>query len=542
MATTPNMTVAPPDGAAVAIELPDDSPSDGTKLYAYGDYERNVRIWDFMALSYRAGSEYKLGTDSEGADVFQPHNKENSERSEQRRKRSSVPSYARFFVQRFDGYVANSQVSGRDWGNKQWENWSMNVTGESKKTPWSSYMRSWQHAALKASPAWARIDAPNFDRSQIRTLADQEAMGIQLVASLIDPRNVVDYDLHPKTGETLRIVIREWHRVKTSALARESWEATFTEWTKTHINTYRQKDARDSQGRAKPQPFKISGGSSKSNEYGLVPFVALHFFDPEKENPMFSQSMIHDVCDWQRDIYRIGSLLDEEIFNRTFTTQVVFGVEAEEITKQRGSSLIAFRNEKGHVEKMGSDTDQTQALLDVTQFKMRNMFRAAQFESSGDTRESRTAESGVKRGKDLEGLYTVIRGFVERCEAAENQIREIWSKMMGVTEEVPTVTYARDFDQRSIEEDVAALVEMIGAEFPATFMRLYRERIIRKMMPVLGAKTTREIKAELEDIQGREQELQETPPEPPPTPGGMNDTSTEGRSGASRTATPAAAV
>ncbi|MFT5266638.1 MAG: hypothetical protein ACI88C_000059 [Acidimicrobiales bacterium] len=540
MATIPNLSTAPPESAAVAINLPNEGEGDGIRIYAYGDYERNVRIWDFMHLSYRAGSEYKSGVDSEGADVFQGHNKENTERSEQRRRRSSVPSYARFFVQRFDGYVANSQVSGRDWGNAQWEAWSGNVSGETKKTPWTSFMRTFHHAALKASPAWARIDAPTFNRSAINTLADQEAAGIQLVASLLDPRNVVDYDIEPKTGETLRIVIREWHRSKASAMSKETWEATFTEWTKDQIRTYVQTDARDELGRARPQPFKVTGGTTQVNKYGLIPFVPLHFFDADKENLMFSQSMIHDVCDWQRDIYRIGSLLDEEVFNRTFTTQVIFGAEAEEITKQRGATLIAFRNEKGHLEKMGSDTEQTKSLLEVMHFKLRNLFRSAQFESSGDTKESRTAESGEKKSRDLEGLYTAVRGFVERCEAAENQLREVWARMMKITEEVPIVNYARDFDQRTIEEDVTALNEMIIAEFPATFTKLYRERIIRKMMPVLGSDTIKEIKSELDDIKDREQDEQEKPPEPPPIPGVTNGPAAQGKPGPSGTP-PAAA-
>lgn len=469
-------------------------------LYTYGGYAENDRIWDFMALSYAGGHAYKDGIDTEGASIFQGHKKESDNDSLKRKERSSVPSYCRFFIQRFHGYFAGAPPVRKD-GSKEWDSFKDNATGSGDT--WEVFVREWQFEALKKSPTWARIDTPIVVPA---SLAEQQEAGVQPMVSLVDPRNVVDYQLD-STGKPSRIVIREVRRKKNSALDPEGEDVVYTEWTEKTIRRWMGKsDAIDVDEKITVEAFRDD--EAKVNGFGFVPFVPLHFFRPESDNPMFSPSMIHDVANWQRDIFRVLSLYYEEIFNRTFTTQVVAGMNPEELASQIGQTLIATKNHETKVTTAGADPEQANSLLDALHWQVRQLFRVAQFEASGDTKESRTAESGIKKTRDLEGLYTVLSGFAERAEAAERRLIDMWNAVSagGSTLEEgaakgPAISYPREFDVRSIADDLEQLQAMVLSDFPTTFLAKVRSKIMTKYMPSLTRSQLRKFEQEMEDAE-----------------------------------------
>jgi hypothetical protein len=466
-------------------------------LYAYGKYIENVQTWNFMDLSFKGGSDYKNGKDSEGNPIFQQHKKEDNEEAKVRRGRASVMNYCRFFSDRFSGYLKKKQAYRASFASEvSWVEFTKDATGENKS--FAEYVSDWQQRALRLSPYWARIGTsfapPLSNRPDGPLLSDPKIVRPRAYVSFVDPRNVVDYEYSLNTDELVRIVVREEIRIKRTSLDPENVAVIFHEWTKDARVTYRQVPGQITPNesvvqhldltRPRGPSFTVKEIDRTANPFGFVPYVPLHFGEEEDDNRMFSPSMIHDVAHIQRDIFRVGSLLSEELMNRTFTTQVIMGANADEVQSQINRMLLVIRNPAASVAKAGSDTRQTEALLDSLHFLIRNIFRVAQFESSGDPKESRTAESGEKRARDLEGLYQVLAGFAKGTEAAENKLIDMWGLISNKEPDLFSVTsHPTDFDVQSVDEDLDQLAQMELVSFPKTFTDEIRRGIMRKMRP-----------------------------------------------------------
>jgi hypothetical protein len=491
-------------------------PVDSNTLHAYDAYHDNLRVWAFMDLSFKGGAKYKDGYDSEGSLIFQKHKKESTEDAAARKRRASVYNYCRFFSDRFAGYLTKKSPARKPGSDdKDWDEFLCDCTMSGKS--FAEVMETLQMRSLRISPYWIRLDVPAGPKDElgnpIELNADERRdLGIRPYVTLVDPRNVTDYEINPQ-GRLTRIVVRDEVRVKQSALEEESHLVTFTEWTEGFWVRYL-KDSRTDIAESSPYtPVTVVMLDFGENPWGFVPYEPLHFGDEEdEENPMFSPSMIHDVANFQRDTFRLGSLLEEELTARTFTTTVVFGVRGDEVQRQLNRMLITIGDSSGSIAKIGSDTKQTDSLLESLHFLQRNTFRTAQFEASGDAKETRTAESGEKRRRDLEGLYQVLAKHSKATEAAENRVNRKWAVMAGKAkpEDFATSSYPRDFDVQTIDEDLDQLAMMIETDFPLTFLNDMRRGIMQKVRPRMGARMTAQIEEELAEI--------EDEPEPEPEP------------------------
>jgi len=462
-------------------------------LYPYSARDENRKTWSFMSLSHRGGKKYKEGRDAEGNDIFQKHSKETQVEADQRKGRSSVLNYCRFFIDRFHGYVTRKNVSRvTSEKDEEWQTFLADATGRGESL--DAFIQRWKKMALTKSPYWARLDTPSVEA---RSLADQKRLKIRPTASLLDPENVFDYDEDWRTGILTRIVVRDEARIKESAMAAERTEVRYTEWTKDTWERWIQEGdvEADVQGRVSVRPDKKG-----THVWGRVPYERLDFSNPtDAKNQVFSESMIHDIADWQRDIFRIFSLLLEEWFNRTFSTMVIAGARPEEISSQMGSMLLAIVNPQAKVYPTGADSRQAESLLVGLKFLITNLFRSAQFEASGDPAETRTNQSGTKVARDLEGLYQVLAAFSGAAEIAENRLIELW-KVMSKREslDVARSDHPNDFDVQTIVEDVELIAEQELANFPKAFLAEQIRQVIGRQRPNLPEAVKRAVEAELE--------------------------------------------
>ena len=495
----------------------------GITLYPYEGYQDNLKVWSYMELSHQGGKRYKDGKDSEDNDIFQMHRKEDAADAKKRKGRSSVVNYCRFFSDRFSGYLAKKEPNrcAKD-EDSDWATFMDDATGS--KMSFGDFVREWQKRALRLSPYWARIDTQSAEMIPIeRTALEQRSSGRRPLVSLADPRNIIDYEI-ADNGEVIRILVREERRFKVDATMKEVVQVVFTDWTPEVFQRYIKVGEKDVGNFTDLDPVKvIPAGEPQRNPWGFVPFVPLHFGDAEDENPMFSPSMTHDVANFQRDVFRLLSLLYEELFDRTFTTTVIFGADENDVAPQLDSTLLCIREKGGSIDKAGSDTRQTDALLDALHFAVRNTFRVAQFEASGDAKETRTAESGEKRRRDLEGLYQVMASYSTRTGTAENRLIMMWELMTKKEAgRFACSSHPRDFDIQTIDEDLDQLLLMITARMPITFLNEIRRGIVDKMRPHLSEKSWRKIEQELTRL---EEEAEEEP-EPSTTESG-SETSSE---------------
>lgn len=463
------------------------------KLYPYGRFWSNASDWGFMQLSVEGGAAYKNGKDSEGALIFQKHRKESKTDGNVRRSRSSVFNYCDFFATRFHAYATSKSVARSSSSDQDWKTFSEDADGAGQS--FDEFMLEVRRAALEVSPIWMGIDTPMFegnpDGSEL-TLQQQRDLDLRPNVFWVDPRNVVDYDA--VRGKITRVVVRESYRMKFDALLRESEQIQFVEWTPSYWRRFLQVEAEGDH-------FKVLQIAAGVNPVGEVPYRPLHFSKPRRGNPLFSSSMIHDCATIQRDIYRILSLYFEELFNRTFSTQVIAGATSDEIGSQLSQTLIVLEDPEARVAAAGADTKQAMSLLDALKWLIRNLFRVAQFESSGDPMEvaTRSAESGKKKARDLEGLYQTLTRYSIACQRAENDLIRLWEKVMDKEpNSFATSSYPTDFNIQSVREMIEEVMLLQEAEFPTTFVLEQMRAAMKKVRPQMDERTRKAIEAELE--------------------------------------------
>lgn len=450
----------------------------GFKLYPYEGYWSNLQVWRFMELSSEGGAAYKLGKDSEGEEIFQQHKKEDKKDALRRRKRSSVLNYCDFFASRFHGYVTGKRPVRVELPDVPWRRFTEDATGAGQS--WADFMDEVLRNALDVSPIWVGIDTPRVDPGRYRSLQDQIDLGVRPFVYQVDPRNVVDVEW--RSGVLARIVVREERRVKPNALAKETSEVDFLEWQPDMWMRWRQIAERDgSHFVVAKEPV-----SSGPNPWGFIPFEPVHFGRPRRRLPVFSRSMIHDCATLQRDVFRLLSLYFEELFNRTFSTMVLAGTTGDEIGTQLNQTLLVLEDPEARVAAAGADTAQAESLLESLKWLIKNMFRVAQFESSGDPADvaTRSAESGKKKARDLEGLYQVLGRFSAGAQHAENRILRMYERIAGLREgTVARTAYPVDYNVQSTAELIEELGDLQLAQFPPTFVGEVKKGIMRRMRP-----------------------------------------------------------
>lgn len=460
-------------------------------IYAYSSYPANLQVWNFMELSIEGGAKYKDGRDDQGAWIFQQHKKETRADALNRKNRASVLNYCAFFSTRFMGYLAAQAPTRVGSSDVDWIEFEKDATGAGKSL--ASFMKDAQAAALEASPAWIGIDAPRTDVPLVSEL-DRRQRGVRPQLFLVDPRNVIDYDMH--RGRVTRIVIREARRVKPDVRSKEGEAVYFIEWFDNIWIEY-QETHREDEGKF----YAIPTGLAGVNYLGTVPFRPLHFQKPPRKNPLFSQSMLHDCASLQRDIFRLYSLFSEELFNRTFSTTVISGSSPEELGSQLQQTLIVLDDPDASVRTAGADTSQAKSLLDSLKWLIRQIHRVAQFESSGDPQDfaTRTAESGKKKGRDLEGLYQALARYSAATETVENDVIRMWAEMLNKNaEEYARSSYPVDFNVVSTTEQIEQVTEAALAEFPRTFLAELKTSVMERLRPQMAEKKWKQIDAELE--------------------------------------------
>lgn len=468
----------------------------GFKLWPYAGYWENLDVWGFMELSVEGGARYKIGKDSEGEWIFQQHKKEDKVDAKKRRQRSSVLNYADFFASRFHGYATGKKPKRVDASDVRWRLFLEDATGSGES--FAEFMEGAQRASLELSPAWMGIDVRRLGAGEVlRSEADGLRLGLRAKVFHVDPRNVIDYQM--EDGNLRRVVIREERRVKASGVSKEETQVFYLEWTEFDWVRWREVGVRD-------REYMIVAREPVAmdvNPWGFVPYVPLHFGKPRRRSPMFSRCMIHDCADLQRDVFRLKSLYYEELFNRTFSTLVLAGTTADEIGSQLNQTLLVIEDPEARVAAAGADTAQAESLLEALKWVIRNMFRVAQFESSGDPAEvaTRSAESGKKKARDLEGLYQVLSRFATATQAAENRLLRMWEVIEGKTPGTfAKTTYPLDYNVQSTQELIDELKELMLAEFPPTFIADVKKGIMERMRSQLPRRLWSQIEAELERI------------------------------------------
>lgn len=453
----------------------------GKPIY-YGGYQDNLAIWTYMDTTYRGGPGYVLGRDAHGRPLFAAHRKESLEEAQDRQLKSTCINYPKLLVDRFHGYLTKEPPLRKPKENSFFADFFQNVDGRGTTAVdfWSDICRR----GLTTSPVW--VVASTTAQGNERTAADAKQNNARFTLDWIHPSRIIDYEL--VDGTFTRVAILQEYRVKNGIQAPETVIRTIKELTAHEWRLW--EIVRNKRG----ETTLVAKGEGMHG-FNSIPIVPVFATSPDPECPVFSQSLIHNLADIARDIFRVGSLITEEAYNKVFTTLVLSGAKSKEINKSKNSYVISLSDAAAKAYPIGSDPSQLMVLIELQNQLTKTFFRVGHMEASGDPFDKRVAESGDKKSRDLEGLYQFLASLADGMERAENYLNRLVAEAAG--EELVETNWPDEFDIKSLNEELDELEKYYVSRFPSTFIQEIQRAIMNRKIPRIREDIRSEIETEL---------------------------------------------
>lgn len=477
---------------------PDPSLGAGVKkAFFLADYPQRSRLMNFLEVSYQGGIKYKKGKDSDGHNILIEHEQEfpditgeqavenlfsTQARTEanilqsryyRRVRLAAYENHVKPIVDKFSAYLLRNAPK-RD---------ESKVAGAIASIELDERIREMVDEGLKLSEYWIGVDAVNLGDATGSKLTvaqlseiDPERKGQPYIV-LFDPRRIVDFDLASSDGECTRVVVMEMETTKATFTEPAKAKLYFKEWT---ADAWVRYEAVTKDG----GELKLDANSP--NIAGTV-YVREESRGPHsfKRCPIrrFSPPFpIEDVCELNRAIFNASSLLDEELWNSTFTMRAFFGIRPEDMRKvvKGAGRFLTFENSNAKQEPLGGLVEQSRAIQERIDALKRSLYEIVSMDSS---QSKNVAEAAEKKKRDMEALYTCLVKIVGHIEDAENWLL-VMLGLIDPTKPDQRTTYGRAFDVSSLSELMDDLAKMAELPFaPADMKRSLVTQILQKVDP-----------------------------------------------------------
>lgn len=437
----------------------------GIPFFLAADLKDRKLMFNFLDLSYEGGPKYRTGSDYRGMMILIEHENERADpllsatvvptasqtvnkseavlKTEKYPRRLRMASYVNFvrpIVDKFWSYVLGvDPVRPED----------KTITESINRIELDKNIEEMTLDGLKYTEAWIGYDAANItlpDGKTSMTKAEIEQIdpkhkGEPYIVR-IDPRCIADFD--EGGGDITRVAIEEIVRTKGSITQPESKQTFYREWDKDGWRLY--KLVMDDKGN---HFLKLE--SHGTHTFGRCPFFRVLFPFP-----------IKDVADLNRQHFNIGSVLDEELSQNTFSQRYITGQAAEDITgsdKGAGNTMV-LPNINAKVGIIAGDPGQAASLMARREEIKTAIFEIVSMSPMGKN----VAESAEKKKRDLEALYTLLTKIAEVVETVENKLL-IAMGVYAEDDDAQRTHYNRQFDVFTIDDLIAQNTDLASASF-----------------------------------------------------------------------------
>lgn len=456
------------------------------------DYGKRALLFDFLELSYNGGMEYKYGRDSQGQPTLIEHENESApvfssdslysrmnqaaseadggpgmtaetalmSKFERRRRAAAYENHVAPIIDKIAAYLCRGEPHRAE-----------SLRAEFDRLEIGRYIESMIHAGLKFSESWIGFDAASI--TPVENLPMTEAVvaeqdpkhrGKPYLVEM-DPRRIVDWD-EQIDGTITRVVIEELHSIKASFTSPVRKLTTYTEWTATSWTRYEAIEDDNSSELG----VKLKVVATRPHTFGMCPWFRFRPKFPTK-----------DVAEVNRLLFNNEALLNEELFNNTFTQRWVTGVRTEDIGKMsRGSGNVwVFDDPLTKVGTFEAVPGHAQELRARSQELREQIYTLV---SLNATTTKNVAEAAEKKKRDLESLYTLLVEITKAVERIENRLLGA----MGLFDDSSDkqTTYDKKFDVLSLEDLLDQLARLKDVPFvPSSFKRRFTGQLLTKLEP-----------------------------------------------------------
>lgn len=471
------------------------------------DLSERLRMFAFLDLSYVGGIRYKHGFDVMGDPILIEHEQEaytttgptaaisqntggagpspdaiKVNRYGRRRRVAAYENNVRPIVDKATAYLLRTPPRRNEGSKSEHERLNLDV-----------WIRKMVQEGLKLKESWLGFDTIRVPRDEAgNPLATTEqqmreldpANGGKPYFVYADPRQVVDFD-EDNDGNITRVVIEEEDETKAGFTAARKRLVSFKEWTATEWKIY---EAVNDDGTPKnfegndsihlivnSLAVKVKEVERGFHSFGVCPWVRFE--------PSFP---IEDVAELSRAQFNMSSLLDEEMYQNTFTQKYATGIKPAEFSKAicGPGHVLVIENEQGSFGVVGAVDGQARMLMERIEQMRAATYAIVSMDHSGT---KNVAEAAEKKKRDLESLYTMLVHIAGEAEDAENRLL-VAMGVVGVKDGQPDIQalskYDTKFDVNSLSDLLDEIAKLAAVAYiPPSFKRRLAMQVIQKMEP-----------------------------------------------------------
>jgi hypothetical protein len=206
-------------------------------------------------------------------------------------------------------------------------------------------------------------------------------------------------------------------------------------------------------------------------------------------------SLIDDIATLDRTVYNYGSLLDQILYDQTFSTlRLPYSGTFEEFYDKweltiGTKSIIPFDAEIGAApDYISPDASQGTLLVEAIEKAIGKIYQCKNLQDTvGNAQQGKpaAAASGIAKGYDFEKLNAGLAQYADDLEKAEEGLVELVNLWEGITEPIAPdlIDYQDSFDVKTLMQELTEYTLLAQNVQSATFKKLQQKKIVKKADP-----------------------------------------------------------
>jgi hypothetical protein len=415
----------------------------------------------FWRESYRVSRRYIKSQDANGQSMLVPHEREDATGFSRRQRVTKPRNFVGPIIRRYNDFVwrrtAERGLSG------QAADFAKNVDGS--ETSIDTFLKNALLVAQVERETYLLCDTKSKDGKVTSSItmsqAQAKAAGMRPVLTRIDA-DAVPWWMDNSGGTLVECIV-----LIDSKHARWYGETTYIDLT---LST---EAAGQEEGKAGKRIESV--GAELKHGYSSNPIERMRpSFDPLGGGP--GESQTSPLAESQQGIVQYLSLINEEIYNVTFSQWVAMGVSAEQLKELMANSnrILTIPDPNGKLQAIGADPAQAATIAARIVDETENLYRTAgvNIDASGGS----LAESGIAKAFKFNDLAANLAALADSVERSENRVLLLFSQAWKWGAVEPT-KYADDFNMPDFEKELKALCDsLVAVELP----NVIRKKLVKR--------------------------------------------------------------
>lgn len=447
------------------------------------EYDGKIAHWNFAELAYKGGRAY---FDPAAGNLFKFY-KEGDKEYRQRCQRSYRANHIKRVVDTVNEFLFKQKPIRSENADSMLKEFWKKVTRNGKSMDeFVKEIDCWQSVY---GLIWIVMDrpptpAPNASQEQLPYIY------------WVGPQRVLDMG-YDENGVLTWILIQEDHRDDGDPLTSSGDVIPFYRlWTREEWRLFKAEQ--------KGGDLVVTEIANDIHGLGVVPAIPVSI---DQSCLYDGPGLVDDAIYMDRALVNYGSLLDEIIYEQTFSTLTIPAESMLPGTKESNQLIAAAKNrvflyagmQPGvKPEYISPDASQARLIIDAMDGLMKEIYAitGTDYEANSQSMSTgKTYASGKVRQFDFMGIENLLTKKAAMLERVEDKIAELFAKWMGKDLDIAEewVRYPNKFDIRGLSAELDISKSLTDVSAPTLVMQMHMKTIADKLFPRMNEDERRRV-------------------------------------------------